>query len=161
MDVDIFKDILVPVIGGLGIFLLGLDFMDTGIQSLSVNKMRQWLAKMAGTPAKGVAAGTIITGIIQSSTAMTVMTVGLAHTGEHAVEMSDATLGRGLRHHLQELGAEGTTGLLAQPASLRSAGDQRRLVPQRAPGQRASCRRGVGGHRLRLARQVDVPVPRP
>ena len=50
MDVDIFKDILVPVIGGLGIFLLGLDFMDTGIQSLSVNKMRQWLAKMAGTP---------------------------------------------------------------------------------------------------------------
>ena len=81
MDVDIFKDILVPVIGGLGIFLLGLDFMDTGIQSLSVNKMRQWLAKMAGTPAKGVAAGTIITGIIQSSTAMTVMTVGLVNAG--------------------------------------------------------------------------------
>lgn len=81
MDVDIFKDILVPVIGGLGIFLLGLDFMDTGIQSLSVNKMRRWLAKMAGTPAKGVAAGTIITGIIQSSTAMTVMTVGLVNAG--------------------------------------------------------------------------------
>ncbi|WP_288798634.1 Na/Pi cotransporter family protein [uncultured Arsenicicoccus sp.] len=81
MDVDIFKDILVPVIGGLGIFLLGLEFMDNGIQALSVNKMRKWLATMAGTPAKGVVAGTIITGIIQSSTAMTVMTVGLVNAG--------------------------------------------------------------------------------
>lgn len=81
MDVDLFKDVLVPVVGGLGIFLLGLEFMDNGIQALSVNKMRQWLAKMAGTPAKGVVAGTIITGIIQSSTAMTVMTVGLVNAG--------------------------------------------------------------------------------
>ncbi|MGO4956784.1 Na/Pi cotransporter family protein [Luteococcus sp. Sow4_B9] len=81
MEVDIFKEILVPVIGGLGIFLLGLEFMDSGIQALSVNKMREWLAKMAGTPVKGLAAGTIITGIIQSSTAMTVMTVGLVNAG--------------------------------------------------------------------------------
>lgn len=81
MDVDIFTEILVPVIGGLGIFLLGLEFMDRGIQALSVNRMRQLLAKMAGSPAKGVLAGTIITGIIQSSTAMTVMTVGLVNAG--------------------------------------------------------------------------------
>ncbi len=81
MEVDIFKEIIVPVIGGLGIFLLGLEFMANGIQALSVNKMREWLAKMAGTPAKGVLAGTLITGIIQSSTAMTVMTVGLVNAG--------------------------------------------------------------------------------
>ncbi|SMO80500.1 phosphate:Na+ symporter [Paracoccus laeviglucosivorans] len=81
MEVDLFKEILVPVIGGLGIFLLGLEFMASGIQALSVNKMREWLAKMAGTPIKGVMAGTIITGIIQSSTAMTVMTVGLVNAG--------------------------------------------------------------------------------
>lgn len=81
MDIDIFKDILVPVVGGLGVFLLGLEFMDRGIQALSVNKMRQWLAKAAGTPLKGVVAGTVITGIIQSSTAMTVMTVGLVNAG--------------------------------------------------------------------------------
>ena len=48
MEVDIFKEILVPVIGGLGIFMLGLEFMANGIQALSVNKMRQWLAAMAG-----------------------------------------------------------------------------------------------------------------
>ena len=81
MEVDLFKEIIVPVIGGLGIFLLGLEFMASGIQALSVNKMREWLAKMAGTPIKGVMAGTIITGIIQSSTAMTVMTVGLVNAG--------------------------------------------------------------------------------
>ncbi|WP_420176856.1 Na/Pi cotransporter family protein [Luteococcus sp. OSA5] len=81
MEVDIFKEILVPVIGGLGIFLLGLEFMDSGIQALSVNKMREWLAKVAGTPVKGLMAGTVITGVIQSSTAMTVMTVGLVNAG--------------------------------------------------------------------------------
>jgi len=81
MEVDIFREVLVPVVGGLGIFLLGLEFMDRGIQSLSVNKMRALLARMAGSPLKGVFAGTVITGIIQSSTAMTVMTVGLVNAG--------------------------------------------------------------------------------
>ena len=81
MQGDIFKDVLVPVIGGLGIFMLGLEFMSNGIQSLAVNKMRAVLAKVAGTPVMGLAAGTFITGIIQSSTAMTVMVVGLVNAG--------------------------------------------------------------------------------
>jgi phosphate:Na+ symporter len=81
MEIDIFKDILVPVIGGLGIFMLGLEFMANGIQALSVNKMRAFLARAAGTPVKGVLAGTFITGVIQSSTAMTVMVVGLVNAG--------------------------------------------------------------------------------
>lgn len=81
MNIDIFKDILVPVIGGLGIFMLGLEFMSNGIQALSVNRMRAFLAKAAGTPIKGVVAGTLITGVIQSSTAMTVMVVGLVNAG--------------------------------------------------------------------------------
>ncbi len=81
MEVDIFREIIVPVVGGLGIFMLGLEFMANGIQALSVNRMRAWLATMAGTPVKGVIAGTIITGIIQSSTAMTVMVVGLVNAG--------------------------------------------------------------------------------
>ncbi len=75
MQVDIFTQVIVPVIGGLGIFMLGLEFMSNGIQNLAVNKMRALLAKIAGTPVKGVLAGTFITGIIQSSTAMTVMVV--------------------------------------------------------------------------------------
>lgn len=81
MQVDIFTHVIVPVVGGLGIFMLGLEFMSNGIQNLAVNKMRALLAKIAGTPIKGVMAGTFITGVIQSSTAMTVMVVGLVNAG--------------------------------------------------------------------------------
>jgi phosphate:Na+ symporter len=81
MQVDLFRDILVPVIGGLGIFMLGLEFMSNGIQALAVNKMRALLARYAGTPVTGVLAGTFITGVLQSSTAMTVMVVGLVNAG--------------------------------------------------------------------------------
>ena len=81
MQVDYIKDILVPVIGGLGIFMLGLEFMSNGIQSLAVSRMRELLARIAGTPVKGVIAGTVIIGVIQSSTAMTVMVVGRGPSG--------------------------------------------------------------------------------
>lgn len=105
MEVNIFKEMIVPIIGGLGIFLLGLEFMSNGIQSLAVNKMRAFLAKFAGTPIKGVLAGTLITGVLQSSTAMTVMTVGLVNAGVIALRPAIAvimganvgtTLGNGL-----------------------------------------------------------------
>jgi phosphate:Na+ symporter len=105
MNIDLFKDVLVPVIGGLGIFMLGLEFMSNGIQALSVTKMRAFLAKAAGTPVKGVIAGTLITGVIQSSTAMTVMVVGLVNAGVVALRPAisvimganiGTTLGNGL-----------------------------------------------------------------
>ncbi|MET0335328.1 MAG: Na/Pi symporter [Rhizobacter sp.] len=105
MQVDIFKEILVPVIGGLGIFMLGLEFMSDGINNLAVNRMRQMLAKIAGTPVKGLFAGTLITGVLQSSTAMTVMVVGLVNAGVVALRPAisvimganiGTTLGNGL-----------------------------------------------------------------
>jgi phosphate:Na+ symporter len=81
MQVDIFTQIIVPVVGGLGIFMLGLEFMSNGIQALAVSRMRALLARVAGTPITGLMAGTFITGVIQSSTAMTVMVVGLVNAG--------------------------------------------------------------------------------
>jgi phosphate:Na+ symporter len=73
MQIDLFRDIFVPVVGGLGIFMLGLEFMSDGIHNLAVNKMRALI--------KGLMAGTLITGVLQSSTAMTVMVVGLVNAG--------------------------------------------------------------------------------
>jgi phosphate:Na+ symporter len=105
MQVDYFRDILVPVVGGLGIFMLGLECMSNGIQNLAVNRMRALLARIAGTPIKGVIAGTLITGVIQSSTAMTVMVVGLVNSGVLALRPAicvimganiGTTLGNGL-----------------------------------------------------------------
>jgi phosphate:Na+ symporter len=81
MQIDILQEILVPVIGGLGIFMLGLEFMSDGIGHLAANRLRVVLAKIAGTPVKGLFAGTLITGVLQSSTAMTVMVVGLVNAG--------------------------------------------------------------------------------
>ena len=105
MEVDVFTDIIVPVVGGLGLFMQGLEFMSNGIQSLAVNRMRELLARIAGTPLKGVLAGTVITGVIQSSTAMTVMVVGLVNSGVLALRPAisvimganiGTTLGNGL-----------------------------------------------------------------
>jgi phosphate:Na+ symporter len=105
MQVDIFREILVPVVGGLGIFMLGLEFMSDGINNLAVNRMRAMLAKIAGTPVKGLFAGTLITGVLQSSTAMTVMVVGLVNAGVIALRPAisvimganiGTTLGNGL-----------------------------------------------------------------
>lgn len=105
MQVDLFAQVLVPVIGGLGLFMLGLEFMAKGIQNLSVNRMREALGRFAGTPVKGVIAGTVITGVLQSSTAMTVMTVGLVNAGVIALKPAisvimganiGTTLGNGL-----------------------------------------------------------------
>jgi len=81
MQADIFRDVLVPVIGGLGLFMLGLEYMTTGIQSLAVNRMRALMARIAGTPVTGLFAGTVITAVIHSSTAVTVMVVGLVNAG--------------------------------------------------------------------------------
>jgi phosphate:Na+ symporter len=105
MDSQLFTTLIAPVIGGLGFFMLGLDFMESGIQALSVNKMRATLAKVAGTPVKGLVAGTCITGVLQSSTAMTVMVVGLVNAGVIALRPAisvimganiGTTLGNGL-----------------------------------------------------------------
>ena len=73
--------------------MLGLEFMSNGIQALAVNRMRALLARLAGTPIKGVFAGTLITGVIQSSTAMTVMVVGLVNAGVVGAATGDQ------RHH--------------------------------------------------------------
>ncbi len=105
MQIDLFREILVPVIGGLGIFMLGLEFMSDGIQNLAVNRMRSLLGRIAGTPVKGLFAGTMITGVLQSSTAMTVMVVGLVNAGVIALRPAisvimganiGTTLGNGL-----------------------------------------------------------------
>ena len=43
------QGVLVPVVCGLGLFMLGLELMSDGIQKLAVNRMRDLLAKIAGT----------------------------------------------------------------------------------------------------------------
>lgn len=71
--------ILFSFIGGLGLFLFGLRFMSDGLQSVAGDRMRTILEKGTRSPIRGVLTGMLVTGLIQSSSATTVLTVGLVN----------------------------------------------------------------------------------
>lgn len=69
------------VFGGLGLFLFGMHIMSDGLQKLAGARMRLILEKITSNRFIAVLVGAIITAIIQSSSATTVMTVGLVNAG--------------------------------------------------------------------------------
>lgn len=72
---------LFKFIGGLGMFLYGLDAMADGLQKSAGHKMQQLLGGLTSNRLMGVLLGTGITAIIQSSSATTVMIVGFVNAG--------------------------------------------------------------------------------
>ncbi|HJB23843.1 MAG TPA: Na/Pi cotransporter family protein [Candidatus Jeotgalibaca pullicola] len=67
--------------GGLGIFLFGLKFMGDGLQRSAGDNLRSILNKFTSNPFRAILAGMVVTVIIQSSSATTVLTVGLVSAG--------------------------------------------------------------------------------
>ncbi|WP_419881435.1 Na/Pi symporter [Peribacillus sp. B-H-3] len=65
----------------IGMFLLGMLVLRKGLFQLSGDKLKEFLSKVTDAPWKGFLSGTIITGILQSSSAVMVMTVGLVSAG--------------------------------------------------------------------------------
>lgn len=76
---DIF-DIL-NLICGLALFLYGMDVMGDALKKSAGNSLKATLGKMTSNPAKGIFLGLIVTVIIQSSSATTVMVVGFVNSG--------------------------------------------------------------------------------
>ena len=72
---------IVKLIGGLAFFLYGMNEMSGGLKKISGGKLEKTLRKMTDTPLKGLVLGAGITIAIQSSSAMTVMLVGLVNSG--------------------------------------------------------------------------------
>lgn len=70
---------LFKFIGGLGMFLYGMNIMATGLQKTAGNKMKQLLGFLTDNRLLGVLVGALITAIIQSSSATTVMVVGFVN----------------------------------------------------------------------------------
>jgi len=66
-------------VGGLGLFLFGINTMSDGLQSVAGDRMRSILEKGTRSPFRGVLTGILVTGLIQSSSATTVLTVGLVN----------------------------------------------------------------------------------
>lgn len=75
------QQMLFEFIGGLGIFLFGLNFMGEGLQIAAGDNLRNILNKFTSTPLRAVLAGIAVTVLIQSSSATTVLTVGLVSAG--------------------------------------------------------------------------------
>ena len=69
------------IIGGIAIFLFGIKIMGNGIERLAGAKLKSILEKLTTNRFLGLLVGTVITGIIQSSNAVSVMTVGFVNAG--------------------------------------------------------------------------------
>lgn len=69
------------LLGGLSFFLFGMSTMSNGLERVAGGKLERILGKMTDKPIKGLVLGAGITAIIQSSSAVTVMLVGLVNSG--------------------------------------------------------------------------------
>ena len=72
---------VLSLFGGLALFLYGMQMMSTGLEAAAGNKMKSILEKLTSNRVKGVLVGAVITAVIQSSSATTVMVVGFVNSG--------------------------------------------------------------------------------
>ena len=71
------QEIIFHFLGGLGLFLYGIKTMGDGLQQAAGDRLRYYIDKYTSNPFLGVLVGIVVTALIQSSTGVTVITVGL------------------------------------------------------------------------------------
>lgn len=72
---------IITMLGGLALFIFGMNFMSDGLQKSAGDKMRSILAMLTRNPILGVLAGALVTAVLQSSSATTVMVIGFVSAG--------------------------------------------------------------------------------
>ena len=72
---------ILSLLSGVALFLFGMSLMGDGLKMVAGNKLEAFLYRMTNTPLKGVALGTGVTSVIQSSSATTVMVIGFVNSG--------------------------------------------------------------------------------
>lgn len=78
---EIIFDMLLPLLCGLALFLFGMDLMGDSLKKSAGSGLKATLGKMTSSPVRGFLLGLIVTMIIQSSSATTVMVVGFVNSG--------------------------------------------------------------------------------
>ena len=73
--------IIGQLVGGIGLFLLAMKFITDGLKLAGGNALRNLLGRWTKTPAQGIAAGCLLTAVVQSSSAVTVATIGFVNAG--------------------------------------------------------------------------------
>ncbi|MCQ2416183.1 MAG: Na/Pi cotransporter family protein [Oscillospiraceae bacterium] len=79
---------LLALAGGIALFLFGMQLMGDGLKKVAGNKLEMVLWKLSGTPIKGILLGTVVTAVIQSSSATSAMVVGFVNSGMMTVTQS-------------------------------------------------------------------------
>lgn len=74
-----YVNIIIPFVGGLGMFIYGMQIMAQGLENAAGNKMKSLLEVLTRNKLMGVLLGAVITAVIQSSSATTVMVVGFVN----------------------------------------------------------------------------------
>ena len=74
-------EIAVNLMGGLGLFLYGMNLMGDGLQKSAGDKLKRIIELLTSNVLMGVIVGALVTAIIQSSSATTVMVVGFVNAG--------------------------------------------------------------------------------
>jgi phosphate:Na+ symporter len=75
------NEIIFPAIGGLGFFFFGMKVMSDALKQMAGEKLKRILHSITNHRVAGVAVGTFITAVVQSSSAVTVMVVGFVNAG--------------------------------------------------------------------------------
>lgn len=80
MEFDVFQ-VVTTLLGGLAVFIFGMNLMSEGLQKAAGDKMRNILSMLTANPVLGVLAGAVTTAVLQSSSATTVMVIGFVSAG--------------------------------------------------------------------------------
>lgn len=72
---------IIALLGGLAFFLFGMSLLGEGLKSVAGSKLETILGKLTSTTFKGILLGSLVTAVIQSSSATTVMVVGFVNSG--------------------------------------------------------------------------------
>jgi phosphate:Na+ symporter len=81
MGAQLFFTIASQLVGGLGVFLLGMKFMSEGMQAVAGNRLRHLIAAVTNNRLVACGVGTLVTCLVQSSSVTTVMVVGFVNSG--------------------------------------------------------------------------------
>ena len=121
----------VTIVGGLGLFLLGVHHLTEGLKGLAGDSLRRALQAMVGGRLSAIVSGALFTVLIQSSTATTLTVIGFVSAGLVTFAQSVGVI----------IGATfGTTSIC--PAAGPALGGTRDLPPAAIPN---ACRRGHSG----------------
>ena len=111
---------VLSVLGGLAIFLYGMALMSEGLQKSAGDRLRSFMAKMTSNAPKRILTGTLVTALVQSSSATTIMVVsfvnaGLLTLGNAIGVIMGANIGTTLTAWVTSLGFSVNIALFAVP----------------------------------------------